>query len=402
MDMSDKHSMSDALPSHDDSHLRSLLKIEEGLPLPVQNGEHGIDYYLYERYAADSQSWKRKAYYFLKPVIPRPVQIALRKKYVNVQAKGSFPAWPIEPVVVDAAKNFMLNVLSQADVPAIHRIAPWPDETTFAFAITHDVEWDTGLQHAQALADIERDLGFTSSWNIVPERYPIDWSIIETLQSRGFEIGIHGLKHDGKLFQSRRVFEQRAAKIHQYAGDWKAVGFRSPSTLRNVDWMPELGFEYDSSFPDTDPYEPQPGGCCSIWPFFIRDLVELPLTMPQDHTLFEILGLRDISVWKQKADWIEKMGGLVLINVHPDYMMSTERLRFYEGFLKHMKGKAAMWHALPKSIAQWWRNRDASTLKREGGAYSIDGPDSSRSSILRTSMKGGFLVDQVIRQGTPA
>ena len=50
--------------------------------------------------------------------------------------------------------------------------------------------------------------------------------------------------------------------------------------------MPRLGFEYDSSYTDTDPYEPQPGGCCSYLPYFNESLVELPITLPQDHTVF--------------------------------------------------------------------------------------------------------------------
>jgi hypothetical protein len=52
--------------------------------------------------------------------------------------------------------------------------------------------------------------------------------------------------------------------------------------------MASLPFEYDSSYPDTDPFEPQPGGCCSWLPYFNGPLVELPITLPQDHTLFVI------------------------------------------------------------------------------------------------------------------
>jgi len=207
------------------------------------------------------------------------------------------------------------------------------------------VEWDSGLRRAPVLAAIEQRLGFVSSWNLVPERYPIDWSIVDRLRADGFEIGIHGLKHDGKLFQSRALFDRRAALINAHAREWKAVGFRSPSTLRNPDWMTALEFEYDSSFPDTDPYEPQAGGCCSIWPFFLGNIIELPLTMPQDHTLFEILNQRDIDIWKKKALWIAEQGGLVLINIHPDYMLEDSRLAFFEELLVFMKQQHGMWHA---------------------------------------------------------
>jgi len=162
--------------------------------------------------------------------------------------------------------------------------------------------------------------------------------------------------------------------------------------------MPQLEFQYDSSFPDSDPYEPRPGGCCSIWPFFIDNLVELPLTMPQDHTLFEILDMRDISIWKEKADWIEMNGGLVLVNVHPDYMMSADRLRFYESLLQHMKSKKAMWHALPRDVARWWRDRDSSRLSQEGGSYVVDGPTSGVSSVIRTSAENGALTHHFVNQ----
>ena len=32
----------------------------------------------------------------------------------------------------------------------------------------------------------------------------------------GFEVGVHGLNHDGKLFQSRQIFEKRSHKINYY------------------------------------------------------------------------------------------------------------------------------------------------------------------------------------------
>ena len=109
------------------------------------------------------------------------------------------------------------------------------------------------------------------------------------IRAKGCEIGLHGIKHDCKLFESRASFEAELPKIHRYLREWQAVGFRSPATHRNADWMPELGCLYDSSFPDTDPFEPQGGGCCSIFPFFLGDLVELPITLVQDHTMLEIL-----------------------------------------------------------------------------------------------------------------
>jgi hypothetical protein len=367
----------------------SLLKLAESDIIPGISA-HDIDYYLYERYQGKSGGLLRKAYYAAKPFLPRSVQLMLRRRYVTVQAGAAFPAWPREPVLVDLVRDVLRTALS-GGAAEIRRIAPWPAASTSAFVITHDVEWDAGLRHAPVIAELEGELGFTSSWNIVPERYPIDWKIVDGLRAAGCEIGIHGLKHDGKLFQSRRIFEARCARINEYARQWNAVGFRSPSTLRNADWMPQLQFEYDSSFPDTDPYEPQPGGCCFIWPYFLGNMVELPMTLPQDHTLFEILGKRDIVIWKEKAEWIMQHGGLVLINIHPDYMLTEERLGFYREFLLFMKNALGVWHALPRDVAKWWRDRDASRIRGDGNGYSIEGPAAGRAAILQTFLSDGEL-----------
>ncbi|QWZ09556.1 hypothetical protein KRR39_07330 [Nocardioides panacis] len=126
--------------------------------------------------------------------------------------------------------------------------------------------------------------------------------------------------------------------------------------------MHELGCLYDSSFPDTDPFEPQPGGCCSILPFFLHDLVELPITLLQDHTLFEILEQRTSDIWISKADWLVKHRGLVNVLVHPDYT-DAHRLDVYAQLLEHLTGQAGGWHALPREVAAWWRLR--ATLERD-------------------------------------
>src|SRR5512132_4446881 len=114
--------------------------------------------------------------------------------------------------------------------------------------------------------------------------------------------------------------------MREYAKRWRAVGFRSPATHRVWEWMPLLGFDYDSSYPDTDPYEPQPGGCCSWLPYFNDGLVELPITLPQDYTLFNILRHESAQLWLEKTEFLRERGGMVLLITHPDYMLER-RLR---------------------------------------------------------------------------
>jgi hypothetical protein len=375
---------------HCSNALIALLKVVAGQEYRLSCKEP-LERFLYEDYIEDNAAWMRRAYYGLKPYIPRAIQILLRRRYAASRETRRFPSWPIETRILDLVAGSVRNALEGNDPPPLYAIAPWPAANRFAFCVTHDIEWDEGLRRAPALLDVEQRVGIVSSWNLVPERYPIDWGIVNELRNAGSEIGIHGLKHDGRLFQSRSLFIRRLKKIEKYAEQWGAVGFRSPSCLRNVEWMKVMRFEYDSSFPDTDPYEPQPGGCCCVWPYFLGMMVELPLTMPQDHTLYEILGHSDVSLWDAKADWLEQVGGLVLINVHPDYINSAKRLRQYEEFLHRMKQRASMWHALPMEIARWWRERDATTLMIRDGKPAVAGPLADRATVVRLTHDNRFL-----------
>ncbi len=371
------------------SSIRELLKVAEGIPEPHELDTH-LDHWLYEEYVQNTQSWKRRAYYYLKPFIPRPIQIILRQRYVSVQGTAAFPGWPIEPLLTTKVDDYLRAMVRESGPVA--RIAFWPGGARFAFVITHDVEWDVGLRRAPALAALEKELGFTSCWNLVPERYPIDWGIVQELKDQGFEIGLHGLKHDGKLFLSRKIFSERMRTIHRYAREWGVEGFRSPSTLRNARWMTAMKFSYDSSFPDTDPFEPQPGGCCSVWPYFLGNMVELPLSLPQDHTLYEILRQNDIHAWQEKVEWIELHEGIAVLNVHPDYMIEDARLSLYRDFLLHMKTRLGMWHVQPREAAGWWRDRQASALHSRNQRYCVDGPAADRATIVRSVLLDGTIV----------
>jgi hypothetical protein len=145
--------------------------------------------------------------------------------------------------------------------------------------------------------------------------------------------------------------------------------------------MPLLGFDYDSSFPDTDPYEPMPGGCCSWLPFFIDELVELPITLPQDHTLFVILRQRDETMWVQKAELLRGRGGMALLDTHPDYLLDASVLRAYGAFLERHAGDPTAWRALPREVSAWWRRRAASRLEQRNGAWEIIGPAAAEGHV---------------------
>lgn len=322
-----------------------------------------------------AQRWQlsknKQLYYRVKPWFPRPLAILLRKVYRLRQEKQFELGWPVEDRYVRFQMKCAANLLRMRGMDSLPFLHFWPDHRRFAFVLTHDIEEEQGAAFVERVAELEEELGFRSVFNFVPERYPIDRGLQAALHAHGFEVGVHGLKHDGKLFLSRQIFEQRAAKINRYLHDWQAVGFRAPYMHRHPEWLQALNVEYDLSFFDTDPYEPMPGGTMSVWPFILGAFVELPYTLVQDHTLMEILKQPSPRLWLEKVDFIERSCGMALVNVHPDYLRKPTNFAIYKDFLLAMKEKRDCWHALPCTVARWWQKRTLFKPQQLDGVWNL-------------------------------
>lgn len=301
-------------------------------------------------------SLKLGFYYALKPMVPRPIQLLLRRKAARFKLHRSLKTWPINP--------------SSSKAPEGWR--GWPNGKRFAFVLMHDVDTAKGHSKCRHLMALEMEMGVRSSFNFVPERYDVSSDLRSDLVKNGFEVGVHGLKHDGKLFLNRKIFESRAARINFYLKKWKSTGFTSPSMIRKLEWMHALDITHATSCFDTDPFEPQPVGVETIFPFWVnghpskKGYVELPYTLPQDHLLFVMMRERDIDIWKMKLDWVAAHGGMALLNTHPDYMkfdrgemgMEEYPKGYYEQFLRYVQEEYAgeYWQAVPGTVADFWRN----------------------------------------------
>jgi peptidoglycan/xylan/chitin deacetylase (PgdA/CDA1 family) len=298
-------------------------------------------------------------FYRVRRFVPRSLQLATRRRLIRWQGVPEFPAWPLDLSVSRLFRFYAYCRLSGQGKKRMPFRWFWPDSYTAALILTHDVESAAGLRLAVELADLEEELGFRSSFNL-GGWYAADPGIVRDLRDRGFEIGVHGLRHDRSLFGSRASFEAQQPALARLAKSLDASGFRSPSTYRVFEWMAELPFSYDGSIPHSDPFEPQPGGCCSLWPFFIGPLVELPYTLPQDHTLFTLLEHRTIDLWISQAARIEEEHGLIHCLSHPDrgYLAEPGRRALYAEFLRGMTERTRVWKALPADVASWWRLRD--------------------------------------------
>jgi glycosyltransferase involved in cell wall biosynthesis len=309
---------------------------------------------------------RNRIYYGLKPFVPQSIRTAVRRNLASRLRRRIGDVWPIMPGSERPPANW----------------PGWPDGRKFALVLTHDVESGAGLANCRSLARLETELGFRSSFNFIPEgSYRVPPELRKELTAMGFEVGIHDLKHDGHLFASPRGFKQRAVQINRYVREWRAAGFRSGFMMSNLDWLHELEVQYDASTFDTDPFEPQPNGGNTIFPFWVPSsngasgsgdqsgsldgYVELPYTLPQDSTLFLLLREATPEIWVRKLNWIAKHGGMVLLDVHPDYMsFETSRqtstrypVTLYREFLHYVKTRYAgeYWHVLPKQVASYVR-----------------------------------------------
>ncbi len=304
-----------------------------------------INKYLLENNNVSSFLLKQKIYYnIIRPILPIKLRQRLQKEYNSaIILKENF--------IFDELVNL---VKSQTNFDLLKKNL-YPANNTAAFILTHDVEELTGFKNIPKIIDLEQNLGFKSSWNIVPYKYPLDSGIINTILEAGHEIGIHGYNHDGKLYYSEKIFNERVPLINQAIKKYSAVGFRSPQVHRNLLWLQKLDIKYDASCFDYDPYQPFPGGTGSIWPFTVGKFIELPYTLPQDHTLFYVLQKKDFSIWKSKCEWLIKNNGTVLSLTHPDYLIDEQNFNVYKEFLLYLKSLKNIWHCLPKEMVEWWR-----------------------------------------------
>ena len=309
---------------------------------------------------------RNRLYYAVKPLVPYGLRMAVRRRLAFWQRKRAPATWPIMPGSEQPPQGW----------------PGWPEGKQFALVLTHDIEGASGLAKCRQLMELEQRLDFRAAFYFSPENsYSAPELLREEVRNMGFEVGVHDLYHDGKLFNTRAGFRRKAARINQHLKRWDAIGFRAGFMLHKLDWLHELNIQYDASTFDTDPFEPQPDGQHTIFPFWVpsprstsnprpsplgHGYVELPYTLPQDSTLFLLLQERQPDIWIQKLDWIAKHGGMALINVHPDYMRFdsepysawTYPAEFYEGFLKHIRSRysGAYWQALPRQVAEYVRN----------------------------------------------
>ena len=229
--------------------------------------------------------------------------------------------------------------------------------------LTHDVETSDGLKKSLILKKLEERYNVPSSWYIPAKHYRLDPEIVETLATHG-EVGAHGNRHDGKLAmlpkkemvdeicQARRTLENIIGK--------PIKGFRAPLLHCNkilIQALNEAGYVYDTSMPTWEPNHPSvmgPFGIGTVNLIRMNGILEVPLTLPQDHQMLHVLNMtakQTTETWLRLMDVIRDIGGVCSILVHPDYELADPKnLSVYEELLNQVASDDENWIATPSQI----------------------------------------------------
>jgi hypothetical protein len=338
------------------------------------------------------QTLVRSAYYFVRKLLPVAVRRHLQRAYLSDWRQLSFPSWPVDFTVDTAHQELLHASMVARGVRRVPFIWFWPEGAPSCLIMTHDVETASGRDFCSSLMDLDASYGLKSSFQVVPEvRYDVPAGYVREIRDRGFEFNIHDLNHDGHLFGERQEFLRRAQKINGYCRQYQALGFRAGAMYRNPDWYDAFEFSYDMSVPNVAHLEPQRGGCCTVMPYFIGKILELPLTATQDYSLFHILNAYSLDLWKQQIDLIHRRNGLISFIAHPDYLMERRARSVYEALLDHLRqivAREKIWAALPADVDRWWRARSQMNLVFRDNQWEIQGPDKQRARLAYAVLDG--------------
>jgi len=350
-------------------------------------------------YGTDPRSLVRRAYYAVRPLLPVIVRKHLQRISLRGWDKKPFPCWPVDRSVDKIFERLMMLALQAQGMDKIPFIWFWPEGKSACAIMTHDVESRAGLQFCSSLMDINDSNGIKSSFQIIPGgRYYAEESILNEIRRRGFEVNVHDWNHDGHLFSNRQIFLNRAEKINHAAKKFAAEGFRSGVMYRNADWYSAFTFSYDMSVPNVGHLDPQPGGCCTVIPYFIGDILELPLTTIQDYPLFHILRDYSIDIWKRQISMIHQGSGLISFIVHPDYILEKRARETYCKLLAYLSalGKERnIWLTLPREVNHWWRARAKMKLVQKNCNWEIEGNGKERARIAYARSDGQRIVYEI-------
>jgi hypothetical protein len=361
-----------------------------------------IDNLRLERYLGplgEGPGFLRRLYYYVRPFTTLAMRRGIQRFHARNWEQNTFPRWPVDTSVEDLCEKLLLLAMQAAGITEVPFVWFWPRGAQAALIMTHDVETTAGRDYCGALMDLNDAFGIKASFQVVPEgRYEVTAKFLGSICQRGFDVEVQDLNHDGRLFDERQEFLRRAARINQHARQFGATGFRAAVLYRRPEWYDAFEFSFDMSMPNVAPMDPQRGGCCTVMPYFIGKVVELPVTTIQDYTLFQVLNQRSIDLWRTQMALIRKRHGLISFIVHPDYVIEADTRAVYEELLGDICSRRkdeAIWCARPAEVDAWWRTRSRLRVEKAGASWSVAGEGAERAVLAWARNVDGRLVYDV-------
>jgi hypothetical protein len=381
--------------------LADVVTDESRLKLPFSPTEI-VDNLRLERYLTNRgirgrcEDALRRLYYFLRPFTNLSMRKQVQKFYAGDWKSRAFPQWPVDCTVENLHEELLLLSMKCKRIEKVPFVWFWPKGARGCVMVTHDVETRKGRDYCGKLMDMDDAYGIKASFQIVPEkRYPVSGEFLETIRARGFEVGIQDLNHDGRLFDNKKRFLRRAESINRYAKEYAAQGFRAAVLYRKPDWYGALNFAFDLSMPNVAHTDPQRGGCCTVMPYFIGDILELPVTTTQDYTLFFLLEEYSVELWKRQLGAILGKNGLATFIIHPDYVIESKANAVYRNlldYLRTVRETQDVWFALPTDVNSWWRARSKMSVVQDGSEWRIVGDGAQQAVLAYAENVNGRLV----------
>lgn len=337
----------------------------------------------------------RQLYYLIRECLPVSVRRRLQRAYFRDWKSLPFPTWPVDFSADTLHEEFLRLLMETSGTKKLPFIWFWPEGAPSCLIMTHDVETSAGRDFTSKLMDLDDSYGIKASFQVIPEkRYEVSDKYVRDIRSRGFEFNVHDLNHDGHLYREWAEFVRRAAGINDYVHRYNARGFRAGAMYRKQEWYDAFEFSYDMSVPNVAHLEPMRGGCCTVMPYFIGKIVELPLTAVEDYSLFHILNDYSTNLWKRQLALISERNGLMSFLAHPDYLIERRARRVYESLIDYLRQMIAcekIWAALPGDVDRWWRERSKLRLVPRGDKWEIVGLGKERARLAYAVLNGGRL-----------
>ncbi len=276
-----------------------------------------------------------------------------------------------DPKLVEAiAHNALLWLLRQPDA----YLSAWPHPFASAFVLAVEGVDNFGPVDL-AFARMLEEAGAKATYFVSSGNVSKSLEIIKTLMSRGHELAYFGNSFEGFRDQTAAVQSRRLVTMRQTMSGFglpiaATAGFRAPmdsydKTTQKL--LLELGFGYHVAFMDVSD---------SRLPFVAtnpvansgQSLVVLPRTQQGPEESLEQGDPDDgLKRFFHELDISRQMGGLSVVPVPNQSILTPEQLGEISGYLKDQHGR--MWMGTATQVAHWWHERERIGVRLEAGLH---------------------------------